>query len=139
HKGQLKNGIMQLRINANAADLQSSIATLLSRLAAKDALPQLSRRVHELNHLYFRQPIGTISLKYNHSNWGSCSTSSNLNFSTRLLFAPPSVVDYVIIHELAHLLEMNHSPRFWKLVADAMPDYTTYERWLKANSHLCFF
>ena len=72
-------------------------------------------------------------MKYNHSNWGSCSSKGNINLSTRLLFAPDDVIDYVIIHELAHRIEMNHSPRFWKLVSDAMPDYKEKEKWLKVH------
>jgi predicted metal-dependent hydrolase len=80
-----------------------------------------------------------VRLKYLHSRWGSCSSSSNINLSTRLLFAPEGVIDYVIIHELAHLQELNHSPRFWRLVAEAMPDYQLKEKWLKDNGHLCDF
>jgi predicted metal-dependent hydrolase len=56
-----------------------------------------------------------------------------------LLFAPAEVIDYIIIHELAHLVEMNHSDRFWALVAAAMPDYVEKERWLKVNDHHCQF
>ncbi|MCB0682671.1 MAG: M48 family metallopeptidase, partial [Saprospiraceae bacterium] len=63
----------------------------------------------------------------------------NINLSTRLLFAPPKVIDYVIIHELAHLVEMNHSRRFWDLVAAAMPDYEEQEKWLKKFGHRCDF
>jgi predicted metal-dependent hydrolase len=66
--------------------------------------------------MYFQKPIKSVNLKYNLSNWGSCSTKGNINLSTRLLFAPDDVIDYVIIHELAHLLEMNHSPHFWAIV-----------------------
>ena len=108
-------------------------------MVAQDYLPEIIRRVNELNNLYFRQPVRSVNLKYNHSNWGSCSSKSNLNLSTRLLFAPPDVIDYVIIHELAHLIELNHSDRFWKLVSDAMPDYRKKEKWLDANDHLCHF
>jgi predicted metal-dependent hydrolase len=78
-------------------------------------------------------------LKYNQTNWGSCSTRGNINLSTRLLFAPDDVIDYVIIHELAHLLEMNHSNRFWNIVKKAMPEYREKEVWLKKNGHLCDF
>ncbi|MDV7393186.1 M48 family metallopeptidase, partial [Arthrospira platensis SPKY1] len=77
--------------------------------------------------------------KYNSSNWGSCSSGRNINLSTRLLFAPPAVQDYVIIHELAHLVELNHSDRFWKLVSEIMPDYEEKEKWLKEYGHLCEF
>jgi hypothetical protein len=56
-----------------------------------------------------------------------------------LLFAPQPVIDYVIIHELAHLLEFNHSDRFWEIVGKVMPDYEKKERWLKDNFHACDF
>jgi predicted metal-dependent hydrolase len=111
----------------------------LSRVVAQDFKPDMIRRVNELNNLYFKKPVNSLNFKYNQSNWGSCSNKGNLNLSTRLLFAPDDVVDYVIIHELAHLIELNHSPRFWKLVSDAMPDYKLKEKWLKENGHLCHF
>ncbi len=116
-----------------------AVKTLLSRLVAKDFLPEISRRVLELNYLFFKAPIKGIRLKYLASKWGSCSSQGNINLSTRLLFAPPEVVDYVIIHELAHLIEMNHSDRFWKIVREAMPDYKKQERWLKMHGGACDF
>ena len=118
---------------------QKVIPTLLSRIISQDNHQQFSRRVLELNHQFFKKPIKSINFKYNHSNWGSCSSTGNLNFSSRLLFAPEEVQDYVIIHELAHLVELNHSDRFWKLVSDAMPDYAQKEKWLKVNGHICRF
>ena len=63
----------------------------------------------------------------------------NINISTRLLFAPDDVLEYVCIHELAHLIEHNHSQRFWMLVAQAMPDYTAKETWLKEKGDACRF
>jgi predicted metal-dependent hydrolase len=108
-------------------------------LVAQDYKPAITRRVMELNHLYFQKPVNSVNLKFNRSNWGSCSTKSNLNLSTCLLFAPEDVIDYVIIHELAHLIEMNHSHRFWALVENAMPDYKEKEKWLKDNWQTCVF
>ncbi len=118
---------------------QKSIKHLLSRLVGQDFLPSISRKVHDINHLYFKKKINSINLKYNQTNWGSCSAQGNVNLSTRLLFAPEEVVDYVIVHELAHLIELNHSSRFWKLVADAMPDYQEKEKWLKEMGPTCNF
>ena len=97
------------------------------------------KEVHFNNTKYFQEEINTIRFKNNQSNWGSCSSKKNLNFSTRLLFAPQEAIDYVIVHELAHLKELNHSPKFWKIVADVMPNYKEQEAWLKANGHLCQF
>ena len=66
--------------------------------------------------------------------WGSCSSKNSLNFSWRLMMAPPKAVDYVIIHELSHILEHNHSDRFWKIVSRTMPDYMEMKNVLKTLS-----
>ncbi len=137
----LKNGWIELKLAAADTEggQQKAISTLLSRTIANDNAAEFIRRVNELNFQYFKKAIKSVNFKYNHSNWGSCSRDTNLNFSSRLLFAPDDVQDYVIIHELAHLVELNHSDRFWKLVSDAMPDYVEKEKWLKKNSHQCRF
>ena len=67
--------------------------------------------------------------------WGSCNTNGNINFSYMLIMAPKDVVDYVIIHELMHLSEPNHSNSFWSLVESYMPDYKVKRKWLKDNRH----
>jgi len=77
---------------------------------------------------------GKISVKDQKSIWGSCSGRRNLNFNWRIAMAPSEVLDYVIIHELCHLAEMNHSPVFWKGVAKWCPDYRTHRSWLRKNS-----
>ena len=135
------NKIIDIHLPDTSTDIQQqkAISTLLSRVIAMDNLAEFSRRVRELNQIFFKKDLKSIRFKQNHSNWGSCSSTGNLNFSSRLLFAPIDVQDYVIIHELAHLIELNHSDRFWKLVADAMPDYETKEKWLKQNSSQCRF
>jgi len=116
-----------------------TIKTLLSRCVAADFLPAITQRVHQLNRQHFKQSIKEVRLKYNHSSWGSCSSTGNINLSTRLLFAPAGVIDYVIIHELAHRLEFNHSPRFWHIVQQAMPHYQEKEAWLKRHYDQCDF
>ena len=141
HNGKLKNGVITLDLSLGDQEthLQKSIKHLLSRLVAQDFMPSITRKVNELNRIHFQKPIKSVSLKYNQTNWGSCSSKGNVNLSTRLLFAPEEVIDYVIIHELAHLTELNHSPRFWKLVSDAMPDYKEKEKWLKEHGRHCNF
>ena len=120
-------------------DRQKAISTLISRMVSADALLSFSRRVDELNDKYFKKTIKKIRFKHNHSNWGSCSSTGNLNFSSRLLFAPQIVQEYVIIHELAHLVELNHSDRFWSIVENVMPNYQVHEKWLKVNGTSCRF
>ena len=67
------------------------------------------------------------------TRWGSCSSMGNLNFTWRLVMAPPEVIDYVVVHELAHLRVNNHSKEFWKQVERIMPDYKQRLKWLKKN------
>jgi len=67
--------------------------------------------------------------------WGSCSAEDNLSFSFRLIMAPPAIINYVIVHELMHIKEKNHSAAFWKLIEAAMPEYKIHRRWLKDNHH----
>lgn len=117
----------------------TAIKTLLSRIIGNDFFPEIHSRVHQLNQMHFNNPIRSIQLKYLSSKWGSCSGRGTINLSTRLLFAPEDVQNYVIIHELAHLQEMNHSDKFWRLVRKAMPDYQVKEQWLKQYGHLCDF
>lgn len=116
---------------------QKTIGTIISRIASADALQEFSKRVDAFNDKFFKKEIRNIKFKQNHSNWGSCSSTGNLNFSSRLLFAPQIVQDYVIVHELAHLVELNHSDRFWAIVAEVMPNYTEQEKWLKLNAAAC--
>jgi len=135
--GKLENGTIYLRMSQSAKP--EAVGKLLSRIVAKDFQVEIEQRVADLNARHFQQKFNKVSLKYNHSNWGSCSSKGNINLSTRLLFAPDAVRDYVIIHELAHLIEANHSPRFWRLVSNAMPNYKQHERWLRKHGHLCRF
>jgi len=67
--------------------------------------------------------------------WGSCSAEDNLSFSFRLIMAPPAIIDYVIVHELMHIKEKNHSTAFWKLIEAVMPEYKIHRRWLKDNNY----
>jgi predicted metal-dependent hydrolase len=71
-----------------------------------------------------------VSIKSNTSRWGSCSKKRNLNFNLLLAAVPIKVIDYVLTHELIHLIELNHSKRFWSLVACAYPEYKKYREWL---------
>lgn len=77
--------------------------------------------------------ISTITLRDTSSRWGSCSPDGKLSFSWRLVMAPPAVVDYVIAHEVAHLVELNHSPRFWNTVAGLVGTNLEPRHWLKTN------
>ena len=77
--------------------------------------------------------FGRVAIRDQKSRWGSCSAKHNLNFNWKLIMAPTEVLDYVVIHELCHLIEFNHSRRFWSLVEKQMPEYEAWKKWLKAH------
>ena len=80
-----------------------------------------------------------ITLKNVSSIWGSCSGKNNLNFNRHLIMAPHPIIDYVVIHEVCHLVHRDHSSRFWALVRRLDPDYKTHRRWLRENRDLLIF
>ncbi|MEM6396763.1 MAG: M48 family metallopeptidase [Bacteroidota bacterium] len=99
------------------------VDTLLSRIFADRYKFSVWQRLQALNAQHFNVHVDGLRLKNTTSVWGSCTHNGNINLSSRLLLVPSVARDSVIIHELAHRIEMNHSKRFWKLVYDAMPDY----------------
>ncbi len=77
--------------------------------------------------------VNNVRLKNQKTRWGSCSRKRNLNFNWKLIMAPIVIVDYVIVHELCHIKQMNHSPQFWVLVENQISDYKMMRKWLKEN------
>ena len=96
------------------------------------AKTDLTRRTHHHASNLCCKPA-RISVRDQSTRWGSCSTTGTISFSWRLIFAPSYVLDYVAAHEAAHLREMNHGPRFWRLVRETMPDMQRARAWLKQN------
>ena len=86
---------------------------------------------------YFAELMGVeyggITIRNQKTRWGSCSGKKNLNFNCLLMLTPDDVKDYVVVHELCHLIEMNHSPRFWAEVERILPDFKKSRLWLKRN------
>ena len=76
---------------------------------------------------------GTVTVREQKTRWGSCSAKGNLNFNWKLVLMPPEILDYVVVHELAHRLQMNHSAAFWAEVGKILPDYRERRQWLKVN------
>ena len=98
----------------------------------KDAIKLLPSRCE-----YYAPLMGVsynrIAIKAQRSRWGSCSTKKNLNFNCLLMLCPAEIQDYVVVHELSHLKEMNHSPAFWAEVGKILPDYKIRRRWLRSQ------
>ena len=99
---------------------------------ATQAMKLIPQKVH-----YYAQIIGVtygrITIRNQRTRWGSCSGKGNLNFNCLLLLMPEEVLDYVVVHELCHRKEMNHSARFWEEVEKILPDYRQRGKWLKDN------
>lgn len=101
----------------------------LLKTAARDQLAHaVARHAGTLGRSY-----GRLTMRDPRSRWGSCSSKGDLMFSWRLMMTPPAVLDYVAAHEVAHLVEMNHAPRFWALCHRLCPDTDTHRAWLKAH------
>ena len=77
----------------------------------------------------------SITIRDQKTRWGSCSSTGTLSFNYRLIFAPPRILDYVVVHELCHLTHMNHSKDFWNMVASVMPEYKVHRKWLREHGH----
>lgn len=99
---------------------------------AKQALDVIPKRV-----AYFAPMLGVtygrITIRNQKTRWGSCSGKGNLNFNCLLMLTPPEIIDYVVVHELAHRKYMNHSPQFWAEVGRILPDYQVRRKWLREN------
>lgn len=97
---------------------------------AEEALKVIPERVE-----YFAKVIGVtygkITVRNQKTRWGSCSSKGNLNFNCLLMLAPPEVLDYVVVHELCHRKQMNHSKAFWLEVEKVLPDYKEARKWIK--------
>ena len=134
--GNGENGLVRFRsetltVTDPAADLRPIIERHLWRLASKELPPRVFEyaATHQL-------PVSRVTVRNQKSRWGSCSRRSTISLNWRIIQTPPSVRDYIILHELMHLREMNHSVRFWREVERVCPDYKTAEHWLKQHSAL---
>jgi len=135
-------GDIIIKLNRHLDDREKSetIHKLIAKVIGAHELPRVKARIKEINeYCFYNLKIKGVRIKNNTSNWGSCSAKGNLNISVRTLFAPPRVQDYIFVHEIAHRVELNHSPAYWNIVEQVMPDYRKCELWLKDNAELCEF
>lgn len=105
---------------------------LLKRWYLAEASQRLTTRAAELARV-LGVTVARIRVRDQRYRWGSCSVHGHLNFNYRLIMAPPAALEYVVIHELMHRRQMNHSKRFWALVAEHCPDYRRHLAWLKTD------
>jgi predicted metal-dependent hydrolase len=113
-------------LTAPAEDYREAVHTRLRAVATRE----LTGRTRELAGEHGIE-LRRITVRAQKTRWGSCSSRGILSLNGKLIHAPPMVQDYLIVHELMHRHEMNHSSRFWKRVATAFPAYREAERWLK--------
>ena len=108
---------------------------LFSNWYKREAKEKITKRVDYYSKRFQLFPEG-IKITSARSRWGSCSRENRLSFSWRVIMASLAVIDYILIHELAHIREKNHSKKFWTYLESALPDYRKHRLWLKENGHL---
>lgn len=123
-----EGGETALSLACGEAHFSRRVREILTREARADILEAVERYAVRLGQRPTR-----ITLRDTRSRWGSCTARGELNFSWRLILAPPLVLDYLVAHEMAHLREMNHSPRFWAVAHDLCGHVDSAEAWLKRN------
>ena len=117
----------------NPDDVRGEIERDMRQLARERLVP----RLHALAAQH-GLTVSRITIRNQRSRWGSCSRAKAIALNFRLVQMPPEVCEYVLIHELMHLRQQNHGPRFWALVEQACPDYRAAERWLRVQGRTLF-
>lgn len=132
---KLKNGYLHVpdQPHLNPLDRQAAAKASLTDWYTQQATKKLKQKTIRYAHLMDVQP-NSIRVKDYKSRWGSCSPTGDISYNWRIIMAPHRVVDYVVVHELAHLLEHNHSSDYWKHVENVFPDHRERRQWLKQNS-----
>ncbi len=118
----------QLLVPGDPATVGPKVAAWL-KVLARDRLATASTRHAGL----VGRRYTSLAIRDTRSRWGSCSPDGRLMYSWRLILAPPQVLDYVAAHEVAHLVELNHSPAYWRVVSGICPEWRRHRDWLKAN------
>jgi predicted metal-dependent hydrolase len=127
HRKLIEQRRRQEEMNPPPAITKETLERLRS-LASGTIPPRVSYYANLMGVSY-----GRITIRAQKSRWGSCSAKGNLNFNCLLMLTPPEVQNYVIVHELCHRKQMNHSPAFWREVEQIMPEYRRHRLWLKKN------
>lgn len=124
--------IIRIRVpKAGSVDPRRALEAWLRRQARQDITDRLTARAVQM-----KVKPGRVYIMDQRTKWGGCSHRRNLSFSWRLVMAPPGVLDYIVVHELAHLIEPYHSTKFWLVVRSHCPDYEKHKTWLRENQRL---
>ncbi len=123
-----EDGVPALLVHGEPQHLSRRVADFLKREAKHDIEPLVAKHSASVG-----RPAKSIRFKDTSSRWGSCTSDGGLSFSWRIMMAPPTVIDYLVAHEVAHLREMNHGPKFWALCTQLCPRTPEARAWLKRN------
>lgn len=128
-----------LNVSANttvpASKRQQHIKDLLTAWYLDKAKDHFGVKTNEYAELLGLEPKSVIVKSYK-ARWGACSTKGDISYNWKLILSPPHIIDYVVVHELCHMKQHNHSPLFWKLVEDVIPDHKARRKWLRINDEL---
>lgn len=136
--------ILRIR-NVDKPEITNEEIVLVKRLVKKSSIQdeleaffrEQARAVFEETALKYAEQMNVgyegLAVRNQRTRWGSCSPKQNLSFNWRLIMAPPEIAEYVVVHELAHLREQNHTKRFWRIVREQLPDYRERANWLEKH------
>ena len=124
----IQDGQPVIVVHGDRRHLGRRLSDFLKREAKRDIEPLVGRHTASVG-----RAAKAVRFKDTSSRWGSCTSDGNLSFSWRIMMAPPTVIDYLVAHEVAHLKEMNHGPKFWKLCKELCPRTEEARAWLKRN------
>ena len=126
-------GEQRVRIAAGVVNVRPAVELALRRIASRELVPRLQALASE-----HALTVDRVTIRNQRSRWGSCSRRGVIALNFRLVQMPPAVCDYVLLHELMHLRQQNHSRRYWRLVEAVYPDYREAERWLRVEGRALF-
>lgn len=129
---KLKRGYVEATVTKTDIDPKNTIRSLLEHWYRSLAKKRLGEKTERLAGVIGVNPA-SVTVKNYKSRWGSCSTKGDISYNWRIILAPHSIVDYVVVHELCHMLEHNHSSKYWKHVERHVPNWRECREWLKHN------
>ena len=131
----LKNGYLNIKIQKLVTEVEKRdvVRELVVNWYETHALQGITKKISRFQKIFGVKPT-SVTIKDFKTKWASCGLNGDLTFNWRILMAPSRVVDYVVAHELAHLVKHNHSEEFWKVLKKVIPDYEQDKEWLKNNA-----